>query len=51
MECFKIENLTFSYPDSESPALCGVNMTVAGGEFVTLCGKSGCGKDYAFAYA
>lgn len=44
MECFKIENLTFSYPDSESPALCGVNMTVAGGEFVTLCGKSGCGK-------
>lgn len=44
MEAYKIEDLTFSYPNSDTAALNSVSFTVKGGEFVTLCGKSGCGK-------
>ncbi len=44
MESFKIENLTFTYPNREKPALCDINLTISQGEFVTVCGKSGCGK-------
>lgn len=44
MELFKIINLSFTYPNRESPALDKINLTVKQGEFVTLCGKSGCGK-------
>ncbi len=44
MEKIKIENLSFTYPDEIKPALSGVNLSVAAGEFVTVCGKSGSGK-------
>ena len=44
MEKIKIENLSFSYPNVETPALCNVNLLVNEGEFITICGKSGCGK-------
>ncbi len=44
MECFKIENLSFAYPDRDVYALHNVNITVNRGEFLTLCGRSGCGK-------
>lgn len=44
MEKIKIENLTFTYPARETPALQNINITINSGEFVTLCGKSGCGK-------
>lgn len=44
MEIFKIENLTFSYPNCEKAAISDVSLTVNSGEFVTICGKSGCGK-------
>ena len=44
MECFKIENLSFTYPNRENKALTDINLTVKQGEFITLCGKSGCGK-------
>ncbi len=44
MESYKIENLSFAYPGREKDALLNINLLVEQGEFVTLCGKSGCGK-------
>ena len=44
MESFKIENLSFTYPARYDKALDNINFTVNQGEFVLLCGKSGCGK-------
>lgn len=44
MEILKIENLSFQYPKTESKAIDNINMSVKDGEFVLLCGKSGCGK-------
>jgi len=44
MESFKIENLSFAYPDKCDKALENINITINQGEFVLLCGKSGCGK-------
>ncbi len=44
MEKIKIENLTFTYPQSKAPVLDGINITISSGEFVCICGKSGCGK-------
>ena len=44
MEIFKVKNLSFAYPESEKNAVDGVSFTVNDGEFITLCGKSGCGK-------
>ncbi len=44
MEKIKIENLTFTYPGSDAPAVKDINLTVRDGEFVVLFGKSGCGK-------
>ncbi len=44
MEILKIENLTFKYPNAEDYVLKGINLSVKKGEFITLCGKSGCGK-------
>ena len=44
MESFKVENLSFTYPNRSDKALSNVNLTVKQGEFITLCGKSGCGK-------
>ncbi|MDR0886855.1 MAG: ATP-binding cassette domain-containing protein [Clostridiales Family XIII bacterium] len=44
MALFAIENLTFTYPGSITPALVGINLDVNDGEFLVLCGQSGCGK-------
>lgn len=44
MESFVIRGLTFFYPEQDSPALKNVSLTVEKGQFLTLCGKSGCGK-------
>ncbi len=44
MDGIKTENLTFYYPESDEPSLCGVSFNIKKGEFVTVCGKSGCGK-------
>lgn len=44
MESYKIENLSFTYPNRDDKALDNICLTVNQGEFITLCGKSGCGK-------
>ncbi|MFR9143868.1 MAG: energy-coupling factor ABC transporter ATP-binding protein, partial [Lentihominibacter sp.] len=44
MAHFEIKDLTFYYPGRENPALEHVNLSVAKGEYITICGKSGCGK-------
>lgn len=44
MEIFRIENLSFTYPGVSVKALEDVSLTVESGEFVVVCGQSGCGK-------
>ena len=44
MEVFEIKNLSFSYQESEKNVLDDISFTVKNGEFVCVCGKSGCGK-------
>jgi len=44
VETIAIRDLTFFYPEQAAPALKHVSLAVNKGEFVTLCGKSGCGK-------
>jgi energy-coupling factor transporter ATPase len=38
------KNFTYTYSDSEKPALKEINMDIENGEFVILTGPSGCGK-------
>ncbi len=44
MESFKLENLSFTYPKREKKAIDTVSFTVNRGEFLLICGRSGCGK-------
>ena len=44
MERFKIQNLTFTYPEQEIPVLRDVSMQLNPGDFAVLAGPSGCGK-------
>ncbi len=44
MEQIICKNLSFSYPLSDSNTLESINFSIKKGEFVVLCGKSGCGK-------
>ena len=44
MEILQIENLSFRYPGAETLALDAVTFSVRAGEFVVICGESGCGK-------
>lgn len=44
MESFALRNLSFTYPNRTEKTLDGISLTIRQGEFVTLCGKSGCGK-------
>ncbi len=40
----QFQQLTFTYPLADRPALENISFCVKQGEFVLLCGKSGCGK-------
>lgn len=40
----EIQDLSLSYPGAAQPSICGVDLTVPAGEFLTLLGPSGCGK-------
>lgn len=44
MAFLQIENLSFSYPNTQERALESVNLEIKEGEFVLVCGVSGCGK-------
>ena len=44
MEIYKLENIGFKYPNGDKQALENINISFKKGEFVTICGKSGCGK-------
>ena len=44
MELFAIQNLTFTYPEQETPALRDLTLRLHPGEFAVLAGASGCGK-------
>lgn len=44
MEAFTLQNLSFSYPKQPVSVLKGLSFSVEKGQFITLCGKSGCGK-------
>ena len=44
MECFTVENLSFTYPNKTGKVMKDITFTIQQGEFLLLCGKSGCGK-------
>lgn len=44
MEIYRIEELSFTFPEQEQVALSNINLTIESGDFITICGKSGCGK-------
>ncbi len=44
MEVYKIQNLSFTYPNRNKRAVDNISLSINSGEFITLCGKSGCGK-------
>lgn len=44
MESYQLKHVTFMYPNQAKPALSDICLTIRKGDFVTMCGKSGCGK-------
>lgn len=44
MEILNIKDLSFTYPNAESPALSEIDLNIEKGSFNLLCGESGCGK-------
>lgn len=44
MEKIEVKNLSFTYPDSGTPALYDISFTVENGDFITVFGASGSGK-------
>ena len=44
MDLVEVENLSYSYPGRDRPALMRVDLTLSPGEFVLLLGSSGSGK-------
>lgn len=44
MEIINIKDLSFTYPNSEEKALNNVSLSINDGDFIVVCGESGCGK-------
>jgi energy-coupling factor transport system ATP-binding protein len=44
MEILKVENLSFTYPLRNEKAIDGISFSVDRGDFITVCGATGCGK-------
>lgn len=44
MALLEIKNLSFTYSASKTKALENIDLTINNGDFVLLCGESGCGK-------
>ena len=44
MESYQVEHLSFCYPSRTDKVLDDISFTIKPGEFVLICGKSGCGK-------
>jgi energy-coupling factor transport system ATP-binding protein len=44
VESYRLENLTFTYPERERPTLADLTLAIEQGAFAALCGPSGCGK-------
>ncbi|MEG1509365.1 MAG: ABC transporter ATP-binding protein, partial [Clostridia bacterium] len=44
MAILEIKNLSFSYATAKEKALDNINLQINAGEFVVVCGESGCGK-------
>ncbi|MEG2813997.1 MAG: hypothetical protein RSA79_05285 [Oscillospiraceae bacterium] len=42
MEILHIENLSFTYPKTDKKALNNINLNIKNGDFVVVCGESGC---------
>ena len=44
MASIRLEKITKRFPGADAPAVDGVDLDIADGEFVILVGPSGCGK-------
>ncbi len=44
MAQFEIKNLSFTYPLTKKQAIKNVDLNIEQGEYIVVCGKSGCGK-------
>ncbi|MCR8657642.1 ABC transporter ATP-binding protein [Paenibacillus endoradicis] len=44
MELYRIKELNFSFPEGSKNTLSDISMNIQEGEFIVLCGQSGCGK-------
>ena len=44
MAMLTVRELTFTYPQIDTPALENISFTLEEGEFLTICGPTGCGK-------
>ena len=44
MALLEIRDLSFTYNGADAPALQDINLHIESGEFILICGESGCGK-------
>lgn len=44
MEILRIENLSFRYAGAEKAVLNNISFSINSGDFILICGESGCGK-------